>query len=163
MIIEDELLNQLINGVAIKVMETIPEEWDKFYLYGEVLEGSQTFRFYYYPLNQDEPVYCHNIPELFTMSRQEYIEHRHALLDTMQELNDVFAANDQERWTNFTMIVDKTGKMKMDFSYEDLSDTSPTAQSAIWEYEHLGLMPKSDLGREFLDDYLEKKEKEGNG
>ncbi len=163
MIIEDELLNQLINGVAIKVMETIPEEWDKFYLYGEVVQDRKMFRFYYYPLNQDEPVYCHNIPKLFTMSEEEYTERWLALLDTMQELNDVFAANDQERWTNFTMIVDKTGKMKMDFSYEDLSDRDPVERSTIWNYEHLGLMPKSNSGEIFLQHYLEKKEKEGNG
>lgn len=90
MIIEDELLNQLINSVAIKVMETIPEEWEKFYLYGEVVEGKQTSQFYYIPRSSTEPVYSHNIPELFTMSHEEYSERWHTLLDTIQRLNNAF-------------------------------------------------------------------------
>lgn len=162
MTMNDEYLNQLYSDIAQIVAETIPEEWEKFYLYGEVVEGKQTSRFYYYPMNRDEPIYSHNIPELFTMSEEEYYRLWNNLLDTMQELKKAFVANKQEPWTNFTMIVDKTGKMNMDFSYEDLSNTDPHERRTIWNYELLGIMPKSNSGRQILQQYLEEKEKEGN-
>ncbi len=82
----DEYLNQLYSEIAQIVAETIPKEWEKFYLYGEVVEGKQTSQFYYIPRSSTEPVYSHNIPELFTMSHEEYSEHWHALLDMMQAL-----------------------------------------------------------------------------
>ncbi len=56
------------------------------------------------------------------------------------------------------MIVDKTGKMNIDFSYEDLSDADPEEQMIIWEYEQLGLLPKSNYGREFLHKYLKERD-----
>ncbi len=60
------------------------------------------------------------------------------------------------------MIVDKTGKMNIDFSYEDLSNTDPHERRTIWNYELLGIMPKSNSGRQILQQYLEEKEKEGD-
>ncbi|WP_144557992.1 immunity protein YezG family protein [Shouchella miscanthi] len=35
----NERLNQLYGEIAQIVAETIPEKWEKFYLYGEVLEA----------------------------------------------------------------------------------------------------------------------------
>ncbi|GAB6255105.1 hypothetical protein PSKAS_06270 [Peribacillus sp. N1] len=41
----EEQLDRLYQHIAEVVVETIPEEWSKFYLYGEVVEGAQKLIF----------------------------------------------------------------------------------------------------------------------
>ncbi|WDF02116.1 immunity protein YezG family protein [Shouchella hunanensis] len=59
------------------------------------------------------------------MNEEEYSRLWNNLLDTMQELKKAFVANKQEPRTNFTMLVDNTGKINIDSSYEDLSNRDP--------------------------------------
>ncbi|WP_353853653.1 antitoxin YezG family protein [Bacillus sp. Bos-x628] len=151
----EEKLEILYKQIVEVVVGTIPDEWSKVYLYGEVVEGSQTAYFYYYPEdNDDKPIYSHEITELFTVSELEYTEKWHRLVDFIQELWREFKDNGQESWTNFTMIFDKIGNFNIDFNYEDLSETNPHERKTIWKYEHLGIMPKSNSGKKYLEKYL---------
>lgn len=65
-------LGVIYQQIAEIVDNTIPEEWSKVYLYGEIVDGSQTAYFYYYPQGSDSPVHSHDITELFTVSESEY-------------------------------------------------------------------------------------------
>lgn len=38
--------------------------------------------------------------------------------------------------------------------YDDLSDENLHKRMIIWEYEHLGLMPKSNSGKKYLEKHL---------
>lgn len=83
-------LDRLYQQIAKVIVDTIPEDWSKVYLYGEVGEGSQTAYYYYYPIDSDKPVYSHEITELFTVSEQKYTEKWHQLVDFIQEIWRVF-------------------------------------------------------------------------
>ncbi|MEC0183032.1 antitoxin YezG family protein [Paenibacillus peoriae] len=156
----DEELGKLYNEIAEIVIDTIPKEWFKVYLYGEVVDGAQTAYFYYYPKENDPPVYSEEIIELFNVSEEEYFEKWHLLLDCIKVLRKVFIDNDQEPWTNFTMIFDNKGKFKIDFNYDDLSSVNSHERETIWNYIHLGILPKSNSGKKHLEKYLETLEKE---
>jgi hypothetical protein len=55
--------------------------------------------------------------------------------------------------------LDSSGKFKIDYDYEDLSDANPHNRKIIWKYKYLGILPIDQDDREFLEEYL-KKEKE---
>ncbi|CAH0310908.1 MULTISPECIES: antitoxin YezG family protein [Peribacillus] len=154
----EEQLDRLYQHIAEVVVDTIPEEWSKFYLYGEVVEGAQTAYFYYYPEGSDKPIYSHELTELFTISELEYAEKWHQLVDFIQELWRKSKDNGQESWTNFTMVLDKIGKFKIDFNYDDLSNIDPLERKTIWKYRNLGIMPKSNSGKKYLEKYLSRLE-----
>jgi uncharacterized protein (TIGR01741 family) len=154
----EEQFDSLYQQIAEVVVETVPEEWSKVYLYGEVVEGSQTAYFYYYPQGSDKPIYSHDISELFTVSEIEYKEKWQRLVDFIQELWIAFKDTGQDPWTNFTMVFDKSGKFNIDFNYDDLSNTDPHKRKTIWKYEHLGIIPKSNSGKKHLENYFLKLE-----
>ncbi|MBM7585890.1 uncharacterized protein (TIGR01741 family) [Bacillus pakistanensis] len=151
----EEQLDRLYQQIAEVVVDTIPEEWSKVYLYGEVVEGSQTAYFYYYPEGSDKPIYSHDITELFTISELEYSEKWHRLVDFAQELWKEFKDKGQEPWTNFTLVLDKVGKFNIDFNYDDLSNIDSHERKTIWKYKNLGLTPKSNSGKKHLEKYLD--------
>ncbi|MDF2858793.1 MAG: hypothetical protein K0Q87_4644 [Neobacillus sp.] len=154
----DEQLDRLYQKIAEVVVDTIPEDWSKVYLYGEVVEGSQSTYFYYYPEGSDKPIYSHEITELFTISELEYSEKWHLLVDFIQELWREFNINGQEPWSNFTLVLDKLGKFKIDYNYDDLTNKDPHERKTIWKYKNLGIMPKSNSGKKHLEKYLAKLE-----
>ncbi|MDQ0215831.1 uncharacterized protein (TIGR01741 family) [Oikeobacillus pervagus] len=151
----DEKLGRLYQEIVGIIIDTIPEEWLKVYLYAEVNDGSQTADFYYYPKDSDKPICCHDITELFTISEEEYSIQWHQLLDSIKELWREFIDNDEAPWTSFTLIFDNTGKFKIDFSYDDLSNADPHEIATIWRYENMGIVPKSNSGKKHLEKYLQ--------
>ncbi|MFM9276542.1 antitoxin YezG family protein [Paenibacillus jiagnxiensis] len=156
----DEKLGIIYHEMAEVVVDTIPEKWSTVYLYGEIVEGSQTAYFYYYPEGNDKPVYSHDIPEIFTISEREYSEKWHQLIDITQELWTEFKDNDQEPWTNFTLTLDSTGKFKIDYNYDDLSNANSHERKTIWKYKYLSVMPQSNSGKKHLEKYLKTVERE---
>ncbi|HEX9061355.1 MAG TPA: immunity protein YezG family protein, partial [Clostridia bacterium] len=81
----------IINGM-------IPEEWDKVYLYGEILEDVQEGFFYYYPTNSNKPAYYYYVPQEFDIDEDEYDKLHEQLLDNLSELWQEFKNSDQEVW-----------------------------------------------------------------
>lgn len=86
------------------------------------MRGVQRRAFLYYPENRRDPVYSEDIPELFSISEEEYFEKLDMLLDIIEEFKQEFKNSGHECWTNFKFIIDKTGKFNIDFSYKDLSE-----------------------------------------
>ncbi|GLF90673.1 hypothetical protein Saga11_19320 [Bacillus safensis] len=151
----EEKIEHLYNQIVDVVVGTIPIEWEKVYLYGEVVEGSQTVYFYFSSKeNEGKLVYSHEITELFEVSEHEYKERWHQLVDCIQELSREFEQSGQEPWTNFTMIFDETGHFNIEFNYDDLLNTNPHERKTIWKYNHLGIIPKSNSGKKHLEKYL---------
>jgi hypothetical protein len=99
------------------------------------VDGSQTACFYYCPEGSDKPVYSHDIPEVFTVSEHEYSKKWNQLIALTQNLQAEFKDNNQEPWTNFTLILDNTGKFKIDFNYDDLSNVDLHKRKTIWKYK----------------------------
>jgi uncharacterized protein (TIGR01741 family) len=152
-------LGKIYQQIGETIVEMIPEEWEKVYLYAEVSEGFSYVYFYYYPVNHSSPVYFLDIPEKFHISDTEFDEIKHQLFEEFVKLWDTFKKHDQEPWTNLTLYLDSSGKIKIHFDYEDLSDANPLHRRIIWKYRYLGMIPEEQEDREFLEEYL-KKEKE---
>ncbi|MBA4548381.1 antitoxin YezG family protein [Thermoactinomyces intermedius] len=150
---------KLYQQIGETIVEMIPEEWEKVYLYGEVNEGFCYSFFYYYPENSTSPVYYMDIPKRFHIDQSEFDKVLFQLFDHLEELWETFKKHDQEPWTNLTLYLDSSGKIKIHFDYEDLSDANPLHRRIIWKYRYLGMIPEEQEDREFLEEYL-KKEKE---
>ncbi|AMA73476.1 antitoxin YezG family protein [Aneurinibacillus thermoaerophilus] len=151
---DEAKLGSIYQAIAQNIIETIPEDWDKVYLYAELTEGVRKSYFFYYPVESDEPVYSHDIPELFDINENEYDQLWYQLLDLLKELWDEFKVNSNQPWSNLTLILDNEGNFKIDYSYNDLSKADPHEQQIIWEHKYLGLIPEDDDDREFLEEYL---------
>ncbi|WP_374720044.1 antitoxin YezG family protein [Parageobacillus toebii] len=151
---DETKLDSIYQAIAQNIVETIPEDWTKVYLYAEITEGVHKSYFFYYPVRSDEPAYSHDIPELFDIDENEYDELWYQLLDLLQELWNEFKINSNQPWSNLTLILDNEGNFKIDYSYDDLSKVDPHEQQIIWEYKYLGLIPEDDDDKEFLKEYL---------
>ncbi|HEX9060098.1 MAG TPA: immunity protein YezG family protein [Clostridia bacterium] len=152
-------IEKLYHKIANSLNETIPEEWDRILMYGEVLEGVSEAFFNYYPKGSNESVYSHDIPELFEMSNEDYNELWLQLLNNLEELHNFFKENGQEVWTNLTFILDSTGKFKIDYDYTDLSNVDDVERHIIWDYKYLGVEPEDEDDKKIIDEYIKNQEK----
>lgn len=89
------------------------------------------------------------------MSEVEYSENWNMLVNHIQSLWNEFKDNDQEPWSNLTLFLNNEGKFKINYNYDDLSNADSHEIKTIWKYRHLGLLPKSNSGRKYLQRYLE--------
>lgn len=105
-------------------------------------------------LINDKLIYSHDIPELHSISRIEYRDTWRRLIKVLKELSDEFKDNNQEQWTNLTFTLESTGKFKVDYDYEDLSDADDHERRVIWEYTRLGLLPETEYDKSILEEYL---------
>ncbi|MBN2909202.1 antitoxin YezG family protein [Polycladomyces sp. WAk] len=149
-------LDRMYQTIAQTVIEMIPEEWMKVYLYGEVMEGVQRTFFYYFPKASKEPVYFLDIIELFEVNEEEFEQLREQLNDHLKSLWKEFKQSGHEPWSTFMIVFDHTGKFNAEYGYKDLSDpaTDFFERRLIWEYKYLGLIPKDDFARRILEEYL---------
>ncbi len=51
--------------IANKLVGIIPDEWDKIYLYAEILPGSRIVYFYYESTTKNDWIYSHSIPTIY--------------------------------------------------------------------------------------------------
>lgn len=123
--------------VANILVEMIPEEWEKILLYAEVREGFSQVFFYYYPVNQQQPVYSLDIVDMFNIDKPLHRKLKQELYDCFEELWNQFMVQDQELWTSLTYILDNMGRMKLNYGYDDISEISPDEKQDKWEAEYL--------------------------
>ncbi len=149
----EENLGVLYEKIAQTIVDTIPEEWLKVYLYGELTDDVRKSFFFYCP-TEGSPVYSHDIPEVFNIERAEYKRLWRQLLNDLQELWHEFKNNGHEPWTSLTLIFDHSGDFKIEYNYEDLSEANDNERQIIWEHKYLGLIPKDEDDKRFLDAFL---------
>lgn len=80
-----DTLERLYQLIAEKLVEIIPDEWKKIYLYAEILSDSRTIYFYYESQTLNRLVYSHNIPETYEVEESIYN-------DMLSELGQYFDA-----------------------------------------------------------------------
>lgn len=154
----DSKLNHLYSEIAQTAVDFIPEDWTKVFLYGEITEDVGKTYFFYYPDGTEEPVYFYNITEKFHVSEDQFTVMWRKLLRVLRELWIEFRNQGQEQWTSLTMIFDSEGGFKIDYDYEDLSEADDSERMIVWNYTHLGLVPKDEDDRKFLEQYLKNKQ-----
>lgn len=149
----EQAFERIYQSIANTIIETIQEDWTKVILYGEVVEGAQRAYFFYYSKSDNQFVYCKDIPEMFDIDLEQYRQSMNRLINDLQELRNAFISSGTEVWTNLTMSFTSTGELKIDYSYEDLTDADDHERDIIWEYKYLGVVPEDEDDREFLAQY----------
>ncbi|WP_062049670.1 immunity protein YezG family protein [Bacillus sp. JCM 19034] len=134
---ETKQMEAIYQKVANILVEMIPEEWEKILLYAEVREGFSQVFFYYYPVNQEQPVYSLDIVDMFNIDKPMHRKLKQELYDCFEELWNEFKVQDQELWTSLTYILDNMGRMKLNYGYDDISEISPDEKQDKWEAEYL--------------------------
>lgn len=103
-----------------ELAQYLPQDWQKLVVYLEYGEASYTIAFFVKQSGKYRKCY-----DLAGVSDAE-------LLTSFKCINEFVAPARKNapggKWTTMTMVVDDTGDMHTDFSYEDLSETS-------YEYE----------------------------
>lgn len=130
-----EVIYQEVGNILV---EMIPEEWEKIFLYAEIREGDSQVYFYYYPVNHKQPVYSLDIMDIFNLDKSFYKKLKKELYACFEELWNEFKVQNQEQWTHLTYILNSTGKMKLNYGYEDISELSAIEKQEKWEAEYLG-------------------------
>ncbi|WP_260489349.1 antitoxin YezG family protein [Listeria booriae] len=160
---ETKILDELYQKIATQVIETIPEEWDKFKLYSEVDKYSDTTMFYYYPKNSKEPIYSLDIEDIDGVDEDIVQNNLSKLSNLLRNLWEEFIRNEHEPWTNLTFEIDAEGDFTIDYDYTNLDAVKYDhfERIIIWKYEHLGILPKSGRDDELsmVEAYIANKNK----
>ncbi|TKI36870.1 TIGR01741 family protein [Bacillus mycoides] len=142
--------------IGTRVDEIIPGDWEKIYLYAEVLNDSTEVFFYFSIPTKEEFIYSNDIPKVYNVDRKIYKELLFELFDKFEELREEFRKNEQELWTNLTLTIDNSGKFKIEYNYEDIlsSEIGSMDRQIIWMYKNLSILPDNEVDKKFLDNYL---------
>lgn len=122
--------------IASILNEIIPEEWEKIFLYAEVHDFSAKVPFYYYNIN-NEPIYSLDISKKFNIDERYIHKLTLDLIYNFKIIRDKFEELNEEKWTSATFILDNTGKMKLNFSYEKLSEDNAMEDFLKWRKKYI--------------------------
>lgn len=154
---ETKVMEQLYHKAANQINDLIPEDWSSVYLYAQIIDAGGEVFFYYYPETENAPVYSFDILKRFRMDKQEFRKMNYDLYKCFYELREEFHRNEQELWTNLTFILKRTGELKLEYGYDDLSEADKVETQVIWEYKYLGIVPEGSWEKEMLEKYLRDK------
>lgn len=132
-------LNRLYTQIAQQINDMIPTEWDSFSFNGEVKDESGGVFFFFKPKDEEQQIYSHYIPKIYSVDKRMYNKELHRLFELSVELQKIFIENDQEPWFSVTLLVNDTGKLKVHFDYTNWheSEFGPTARIEYFEYKYL--------------------------
>ncbi|MBD8037379.1 DUF600 family protein [Solibacillus sp. A46] len=132
-------LNELYKQIAQQVNDLIPIEWSDFYFNGEVKNKEGGVFFFFTPIGNNEPVYSHDIPDLYPIVESVYDEKLHKLFEQTVKLQQVFIDNDQEPWFSVTLILNSLGKLNVHFDYTNWHDSEfgPAARIEYFDYKYV--------------------------
>lgn len=101
-------IEELYQRIGNKLVGIIPDEWDKIYLYAEILPGSRIVYFYYNSTTRNELIFGQSIPEIYGVDDQIYNRLDRELVEYFVELNQESLKSSPEPWTNLTMYLDQS-------------------------------------------------------
>ena len=88
-------MGEIYGKIANKVNDIIPDEWEKVWLYGEVLDDSSEVYFYFYSITRKKIIYSHDIPNEYKVNNAMYEDLLFELVDIIQELNLEYNDNNE--------------------------------------------------------------------
>ena len=159
---ETKRMNEIYENIAKQINDMIPTEWEKVWMYAEVLEDACEVYFYFSPIESKEVVYSHDIPEEYNLDEDVYDDLLFELIDIVTELHTEFKNNNDVVWSNLTFKLDNKGEFSMDYNYDDILNSEFTSgdRQIIWEYEVIGIEPNEEE-QEMLSRYLALKGENG--
>ena len=152
----EKKLNDLYRQIAETVNEMIPEQWERFYFYAQISEdGGGTYFFYQPATNPDVYEYSLEIPFKYQVDEKEFKFKGRKLFSLAEEMREIFKSEGQEPWYSFTLILERTGKLKIHYDYTNWFDTeySFSDQMIIWKNKYLGEIPKDKNYKALIDKY----------
>lgn len=132
-----------------------------FVLCSDSETGGGTYFFYN---SQNEPNYFKyslEIPFEFDIDENEFDQYEMELFKLSGKMRDVFKDHDQELFYSFTLSLERSGKLTVNFDYTDWfkTDYSFSDQLIIWKFKYLREEPKDSslqkLIKKYLDEYPE--------
>lgn len=81
-----EKIEENYKEIAEIINEMIPVEWDKVWMYAEIVDDSSEVNFYFCNPGNEELIYGHNIPEKYSVSNSIYKELLLKLLHSFEDL-----------------------------------------------------------------------------
>ncbi|MCY6355862.1 antitoxin YezG family protein [Clostridium sp. ZS2-4] len=155
----EKKLNGLYREIAETVNEMIPENWSKFYFYAQISETGGGTYFFYKPESDVEGYkYSLEIPYEYNIDEKEFEANDRKLYALVKRMREIFKNEEQELWYSFTLMLERTGKLKVHFDYTDWvnTDYSFSDQLIIWEYKYLNEIPEDIKSKELIKKYIEK-------
>ncbi|MGG0000578.1 immunity protein YezG family protein [Bacillus velezensis] len=152
----NEKMGELFQKIAEHLNEMIPFQWEKIVLYAEILDDSADIYFYFTTPNNSDYLFSHYIPEHFDVSEEIYDQLLIELQELFEELKEEFKLGNQDIWTNLTLKLENTGKFSIDYNDDDvlLSELDDLQRRDVWKYQNLGILPKDEDDRKFIEEYL---------
>ncbi|URZ03552.1 antitoxin YezG family protein [Clostridium felsineum] len=153
---ETKKMSGIYGQIANMLVEMIPDKWSEIYLYAEVLKDSSEVYFYFNSVTREDIIYSHTIPEIYKVDENIYEDLLMELNDIVEELNREYKENNENIWTNLTLILNNSGKFNIKFNYDDIlkSKFSSGERQIIWEYEVLQIIPTNEEQKKIIDRYL---------
>ncbi|MCM2988268.1 antitoxin YezG family protein [Bacillus safensis] len=159
-----EELEQYYKKIAETTDKMIPVEWDKVWMYAEVLDDSSGITFYFTEPNNEERVYGHDIPKQYGVSKSLYKHLFVELCETFEELKNEYIKNDLGAWTTATLQLERAGEFSIDYGYEDVYSLSidHIQRRAVWKYETFGFLPDDEEDKEAVLNFIKNKKENNN-
>lgn len=120
--------DKVYQSIFDEVSEYLPNDWEKLVVYLEFGESSYSISFYVKEHGNYTKCY-----DLSGISDEDlYQSFKRISKEVMQQRNEISG----QKWTNMTMVVERTGKMNVDFDYTDLSENA-YQYSKKWKKKYL--------------------------
>ncbi|MCM3255504.1 immunity protein YezG family protein [Priestia aryabhattai] len=151
----EQQLNTIYQKIGQKVNDIIPVDWEEFYFNGEVENGEGGVFFFFKEKDKaNEYIYSHDIPDSYSfVEEREYHQEIHELFKLVNDLQEVFIKNNQEKWFSINMIVNAQGQLKIDFCCNNwnLSDFGPSSRIDYFKYKYLNKKPTNNEEKKLME------------
>lgn len=155
-----EELEKDYKKISESINEIIPCDWDKVWVYAEILDDSAGITFYFTESNSEEYIYGHDIPERYRVSNSIYNHLLVELSDKFRELKKEYIKYDLGVWTTATLQLESSGKFSIEYGYDDVYSLGidNVQRIAVWEYETFGFLPEDEEDKEAVLNYIKNKD-----
>ena len=139
----------LYSEIQKKLFYVIPERWDSIFLYTSIIDvpGEKPvgeLYFYYFPkgIIKKKAVNCYEVPGLFDIDEEEYLELINDLYRLMKALREAYFKKKGRKWSNATISIENY-QFRVEYGFENLNNSEYTSyeRHIIWRYKYL----KEDL------------------
>lgn len=155
-------LNNKYREIAQQVNDMIPEDWQEFYLYGENDNGGSVF--FFYKNKQDKYIYSVDIPQIFKIDKDEYLDDWEELFDKVGELRELFINEGKEPWFSIMIHLTSEGELNVEFDYTnwDETDFGSLIRMIYFKKKYLGEEPTTESWKielQELEKYITEKDR----
>ncbi|KMY19568.1 immunity protein YezG family protein [Bacillus pumilus] len=155
-----EKIEENYKEIAEILNEMIPVEWDKVWMYAEIVDDSSEVNFYFCNPDSEELIYGHNIPGKYSVSNSIYKKLLLKLLHSLENLKKEYIKNGFGDWSTAIIKMEQPGKFSIEYGYKDIYSLGIDGDQriAVWEYETFGFLPEDEEDKEAVLNYLKNKD-----